>query len=251
MFQLKRRDRIWIGMLGVLTTLAMFSAAESGVKLGLLGAYAAATLLITLGDDVINGLRQRVTPQVLSRDTRSAAAREAMARAHADNDPDLAGFTLADIGLFASETSEDGVTFRRTREVSNDDDGVRPYLDLMVDEFRAEKIALIRYEMADPSGETVFLREENAYLRLGKNTLHPDHHLPLGGAVVADQMGNWDMRVSINGIPLGTLMFTVTPSDSERLGRLSGARNSNQPTRFEDLLRNSPRDTSERREDRS
>lgn len=234
--QIKRRDQIWLVIIGILSTIAFLGAGPEiamMVRAAALAAFAAAFGLI-----VARPSFERVRQSVVSAASRPAgtqAAQEAVKRANARGVVPSVDIQLSDIGLIASETTEEGVTFRRTREVSNADDGVRPYVQLKTGTLNAERRALLRYELIDPTGEVAFVHEEKVYLQLGENTLHPDHHLPLAGSLPANKLGRWDLHTYLDGQMLGMLTFTVTPTDDERRARLSGQRDN--PASFEDLLR--------------
>ncbi len=233
--RIKQRDQIWLAIIGVLTAIAFFAApnADLVLRLGALAAFAAAVGLVIARPSLAQ-IRQQISAAA-ARPGGTKAAQEAVQRAVARGEVPPVDLELSDIGLIASESSQDGMTFRRTREVSNADDGVRPYIQLKAGALNAERRALVRYELIDPTGETAFVYEEKIYLQLGDNTLHPDQHLPLAGALTPEKLGRWDLHAFVDGRLVGMLTFTVTPTDDERLARLSAQRA--QPDSFEDLLR--------------
>lgn len=234
--RIKRRDQLWLAIIGVLATIAFLGAnpsVEFVVRAAALLAFAAALGLVVARPS-FEQMRNRVA-SATARPAGTPAAQEAVQRARARGEVPSVDIELSDIGLIASETSEDGVTFRRTREVSNADDGVRPYVQLKAGTLNAERRALLRYELVDPTGEVAFVHEEKVYLQLGENTLHPDQHLALAGSLPPNKLGRWDLHTFLDGRMLGMLTFTVTPTDDERRARLSGQRDN--PASFEDLLR--------------
>jgi hypothetical protein len=235
--RIKQRDQIWLVIIGILSTIA-FLAATPEVALVIRAAAVAAFVAavgIVIARPSLEQIRQQISTAAAARPNGSKAAQEAVQRAAARGEVPSVDLELTDIGLIASESGYDGVTFRRTRDVSNDDDGVRPYVQLKVGALNAERRALLRYELIDPTGETAFVHEEKVYLQLGENTLHPDQHLPLAGSLPPDKLGRWDLHTFVDGRLLGMLTFTVTPTDDERVARLSGQRG--EPDSFEDLLR--------------
>lgn len=236
--RIKQRDQIWLVLIGILSTIAFLAATPEValiIRAAAVAAFVAAVGLVVARPSLEQIRQQISTAAASTRPSGSKAAQEAVQRALARGEVPSVDLELADIGLIASESGYDGVTFRRTRDVSNDDDGVRPYVQLKVGALNAERRALVRYELIDPTGETAFVHEEKVYLQLGENTLHPDQHLPLAGSLTPDKLGRWDLHTFVDGRLLGMLTFTVTPTDEERVARLSAQRG--EPDSFEDLLR--------------
>ena len=71
----------------------------------------------------------------------SSEAREAVERARRRGGYFDDGLTLLDIGLITSQSNREGMVMRRTRNVSLDDDGVRPFITLHVQPAEADQIA--------------------------------------------------------------------------------------------------------------
>lgn len=235
--RIKQRDQIWLMMMGILSAIAFLAATPEVnllIRAAVIAAFVAAVGLV-IARPSLEQIRQQIATSTVSRPSGTKAAQEAIRRAQARGEEPPLDLALNDIGLIASETSFDGLSFRRTRDVSNDDDGVRPYVQLIVGASNAERRALMRYELVDPTGQIAFVHEEKVYLQLGENTLHPDQHLPLAGSLPPDKLGRWDMHAYIDGRLLGMITFTVTPTDDERVARLSAQRS--EPDSFEDLLR--------------
>jgi hypothetical protein len=149
----------------------------------------------------------------------SSEAREAVERARRRGSLLDSNLTLLDIGLITSQSSRDGMVMRRTRSVSKDDDGVRPFISLHVQPESAEQTAVIRFEIIDHNGQSQYVHEMRTYLRDGEMNILADHHLPLVGNEQIAGAGDWDLRVYINGILIGAHAFNLTPSINERLGR--------------------------------
>ena len=233
MIRLHRRDRLWFAIVSILAAIAILAPELApGARIGIIGLYAIISGLVLFDFNAASAVRRSIPKAEKPRGT--AQAREALNRAASSGGGDWVGLSLEDIGLIASIRDEDGLTFERTRTISNQFDGVRPYIQIQVGAAMAERRARLRYELTDPTGEAQFVHEENAYLRLGENTLHPDQHMPMG-AIPAGQMGQWDIKVYVDGRLIGLLGFTASPTDDERLGRLSDRRD--RPASFEDLLR--------------
>lgn len=232
--RIKQRDQIWLAVMGIMSAIVTFAPdTANSLRVGAVFAFIVAMTLV-FAQPALNRMRGRVTNTV-RKPQGTQAAQEAVQRARARGETPLIDLELADIGLFASETTSDGVTFRRTREVSHADDGVRPYIHLKAGTLNAERSSLIRYEMIDPVGNTAFVHEQKAYLQYGDNTLHPDVHLPLAGVLASNQLGRWDLHTYIDGRLVGMLTFTISPTDDERRSRLSGRQQG--AATFEELLR--------------
>ena len=224
MIRLKRRNTAWLVAMGLLIGFALLAAPVSAaVQISLLGAFAVAVIasLIELGPEreslleVLNRapMRRRITPQARE------ASERAESRAGYFNRPGLA---LLDIGLIAMQTGVDGLAMRRTRNISKDDDGVRPFITLFVDRDEADRQALIRYEIYNHQGDEQFVHEMKTYLREGEVELLADHQLPLAGNRGIDGSGDWDLRVYVDNNLIGMHDLMLAPSVNERRRRLSG-----------------------------
>ena len=114
--RIKRRDQLWLAIIGVLATIAFLGAnpsVEFVVRAAALLAFAAALGLVVARPS-FEQMRNRVA-SATARPAGTPAAQEAVQRARARGEVPSVDIELSDIGLIASETSEDGVTFRRTR----------------------------------------------------------------------------------------------------------------------------------------
>jgi hypothetical protein len=182
----------------------------------------------------------------------SSEAREAVERARRRGSLLNSSLTLLDVGLISSQSTREGMDYRKSRSVSADEDGVRPFITLHVQPEAADQLAIIRFELVDSSGESQYVHEMRTYLRDGEMNILADHHLPLlGNANIAP--GDWDLRVSINGALHGAHTFTVTPSlqerferfersqEADRAARLAETRDDETPLSLEELLRSRSR----------
>ena len=224
MIRLKRRNTAWLIAMGLLIGFALLAAPVSAaVQISLLGAFAVAVIasLIELGPDRETLLdilqrapvRRRITPQA-----REAAERAASRAGYFNR----SGIVLLDIGLIALQTGVDGLAMRRTRNISKDDDGVRPFITLFVDNEESDRQALVRYEIYNHLGEEQFVHEMKTYLRDGELELLADHQLPLAGNAGIDGSGDWDLRVYVDNNLIGMHDLMLAPSVNERRRRLSG-----------------------------
>ena len=224
MIRLKRRNTAWLIAMGLLIGFALLAAPVSAaVQISLLGLFAVAVIasLIELGPDretlldVLHRapVRRRITPQA-----REAAERAASRAGYFNR----SGIVLLDIGLIAMQTGVDGLAMRRTRNISKDDDGVRPFITLFVDNEEADRQALVRYEIYNHLGEEQFVHEMKTYLREGELELLAEHQLPLAGNNSIDGSGDWDLRVYVDNNLIGMHDLMLAPSVNERRRRLSG-----------------------------
>ncbi|MBZ0275622.1 MAG: DUF3040 domain-containing protein [Anaerolineae bacterium] len=252
--RLRRRNTAWLGIIGALIGVVLLSGAASPqVAVTLVGLF-----LVALAASVIeiqpNRLLNTMPQNALSRMRMSPQAREAAERARRRTSYAPAGLTLLDVGLISLHSSSEGMMMRRTRNISLDDDGVRPYITLHVQPQEADRTAVVRFEILDQNGQAQYIHEMKTYLRDGELNILADHHLPLTGNDRLPGAGDWDLRVSIDGVLTGALIFTTTPSlrEREKMLRRSAARETDSsyqlvdeadesPVSLEDLLRSQQR----------
>lgn len=223
MIRLKRRNTTWLAVMAVLTVIGMLAAtAAPVVQFLLLAVFALSALASTveLGrerETLIDALRRapirnRVSPQ----------AKEAHERAKSRGGYTNNNLMMLDVGLIAVQSSYEGMAMRRTRSISKDDDGARPFVALNVEAEEAERHATIRFEIFNQYGEQKFVHEMRAYLREGEMNIMTDHHLPLAGNRDVQGAGDWDLRVYVDGNLVGMHNFMLAPSMNERQRRLAG-----------------------------
>ena len=134
MIRLKRRNTAWLLAMALLIGFALLAAPVSAaVQLSLIGALAVAVIasMIELGPERASlldalhkaPLQRRITPQA-----REASERAAARAGYFNRN----GIVMLDIGLIAMQTGVEGLAMRRTRNISKDDDGVRPFITLYV-----------------------------------------------------------------------------------------------------------------------
>ena len=224
MIRLRRRNTAWLMAMGGLIGFALLAAPVSvAVQLALIGAFAVAVIasMVEMGPDqetIIDALqrapiRRRITPQA-----REASERAASRAGYFNRN----GIVMLDLGLIAMQTGMDGLAMRRTRNISKDDDGVRPFITLYIHGEEAERQSVIRFEMYNQQGEEQYVHEMKTYLREGEMNILTDHHLPLAGNRVIDGSGDWDLKVYVDGNLIGMQNILLSPSVNERRRRLSG-----------------------------
>ena len=225
MIRFRRRNTAWLVALGSLIGLAL----ASGTVAFPLQVFLLAIFLLAITGSLIEQgphpsqileaiqrapVKRRVSPQ----------AREAAERAKSRGNFDDPGITLMDIGLIALQSGDEGIAMRRTRTISKDDDGVRPFIQLHVAPEDADRQTLIRYEILDHNGQVQFVHEMKTYLRDGEMDILLDHHLPLMDNDQIQGVGDWDLRVHLDNNLIGMHNFTLAPSVYERHQRIAGNR---------------------------
>lgn len=222
MIRLKRRNTAWLAILAVLTAIGMVAAATTpGLQFMLLAIFALSAVASTVEigrerETLINALKRAPI-----RNRVSAQAKEAHERAKTRGGYTNNNLMMLDVGLIAVQSSVEGIAMRRTRSVSKDDDGVRPFVTLNIEPGEAERHAMVRFELYNQYGEERFVHEMKAFLREGEMSIMTDHHMPLAGNHEIQGTGDWDLRVYIDGNLVGLHNVMLAPSMNERQRRLS------------------------------
>jgi hypothetical protein len=112
------------------------------------------------------------------------------------------------------------MTMRRTRSVSKDDDGVRPFITLNVEPSGAERNVMVRFEIIDQRGEQQYVHEMKVFLRDGDMNLLTDMQLPLLNNPRLLGAGDCDVKVYVDNRLIAVHGFGLNPSEEEiRQGR--------------------------------
>ncbi len=222
MIQFKRRNTIWLAALSVLMALVMISGnVTADVQALIFGLFVLALAGTFVDLTALTARIQMIQQQSpLSRARMSPQAREAAARAQSRHVYRSTDVQLVDVGLIASQSGREGMAMRRTRTISKDDDGVRPFLTLQVPPQEAERNARIRYEITDQNGREQYIYEMSVFLRDGEMNILADNHLPLRKNDNIAGMGDWDLRVYVNSDLVAVHNFALTASSEERRRRL-------------------------------
>jgi hypothetical protein len=224
MIRFKRRNIAWLAAMAMLTIAGIIAAPAGIIQAVLLAIFALASVasMVEIGkerENIIDALRrapirQRVSPQ----------AKEAIERARSRGGYMNNDLVMLDVGLITVQSSVEGMAMRRTRSISKDDDGARPFVTLNVEASEAERNATIRFEIFNQHGDQKFVHEMKAYLREGEMNIMTDHHLALAGNRDVTGAGDWDLRVYIDGNLVGMHNFMLAPSMTERQRRLAQER---------------------------
>ncbi len=208
--QSKRGTVTWLLIVGFALVLTLLMgdippAAGMALLAAYLGIVAATWNLLPLR--WVRGLLQRDEPG--NRPTEVAL--EAMARTYGLPNREKA-IHLLDIGLIVDEQRPDGMSLRRGRFVSLDDDGVRPFALVAVPDMLGDRVALVRFELRDGNGALQYAFEEEKWLQVGENILVPDYRFPIRKRANELQAGGWSAHVMIDGGALGIHHFNVADS---------------------------------------
>lgn len=255
--RIRRRNSLWLAIIGALTGIAVLSGAASAAVTAALLALFVVALAATLVEAQPRQILQRVSGSPLAMMKMSSQAREATERARRRSAYMPPGLTLLDVGLISLHSSFDGMVMRRGRSVSLDDRGVRPYITLSVGAEQSDRHVIVRFEIIDSGGQTQYIHEMKTFLRDGEINVLADHMLPLAGNEKLRE-GEWDLRVSVDGALLGLLSFTASPSVAARqrmIDREAGAAairlhdeiEDDSPVSLHDLLRDDAQSRAQRR----
>ncbi len=253
MFQQSRRGTlVWLFIVGLALSLTLV-AGEVPTEFGaaLLAAYVGLALLVArnvpLGD-VIGALPTRALRQPES----TEVAREAVARARSHPAYD-ALVQLLDVGLIVDEQRPDGLSLRRGRFISLDDEGIRPFAIVNVPDVLAERLGRVRFELRDETGRAQYVYEDDKWLQAGENILLPDYRFPIRKNRAELEAGGWTLLVMVDGGMIGMHHFSLSPSlqdrrrdmaaDGELRERIwrSGQDDESLPLSLEELLRQQSR----------
>jgi hypothetical protein len=224
MINFNRRNTLWLATLGTMMALVIISSSVSaGAQALLLGGFIAALAasIIDFGDGVqfFQSIQQRSV-----RSRMSPQAREAVSRAQGRAEYQETDLQLIDVGMIATQSGREGMVMRRTRSISKDDDGVRPFATILVPESESGRSVAVRFEIIDQTGQEQYVHEMELYLHDGEMNILTEDHLPLMNNDQIAGMGEWDLRVHIDGVLMGLHNFALTPSEDERRQRLGGRR---------------------------
>ncbi|MGB1287789.1 MAG: hypothetical protein ACPG7F_14715, partial [Aggregatilineales bacterium] len=218
MIRLRRKNTVWLAALGLIIAFALIAGTSMTppVQLALLGVFAVALL----GSSIEFGRNHETLMDALKRapirQRVSPSAREASERARSYGGYVNSDLMMIDLGLIAQHSSYEGIAMRRTRNISTDDHGVRPFVTLFVDPIEADRHAVIRFEMYNQYGDQQYIHEMKTFLRDGEMNVMADHHLPLAGNQDVQGAGDWDLRVYVDGNLVGMHNVMLTPSMRDR-----------------------------------
>jgi hypothetical protein len=215
-----RATLVWLFIVGMALGLTML-AEEVPTEVGaaLLAAYLGLVLMITRNVSLaaISGLW---TSRIIHEKEPTEVAREASARARSY--PNFETLVrLMDVGLIVEEQRPDGMSLRRGRFVSLDDDSVRPFAIVNIPAALSQRLSHIRFEIRDGEGKLRYAFEEEKWLQEGENILLPDYRFPIRKKASELESGGWAAHLIVDGGVLGVHNFNLSPSLSARRRQLS------------------------------
>jgi hypothetical protein len=147
----------------------------------------------------IEEAEERLTRQTSGADQVYRHAIDAVRRA--GRDPGETQVLPVDIGVIALR---DGVApvVHRSQPVDDDVDYIQPFVQLRIPR---RAMGRIRFEIIDSDEQVLFIHEDVHELERGRNLVTPGARLPIHDAHI--MQGNWQLRVSADGLPLATHVF--------------------------------------------
>lgn len=253
MFQHSRRGTIvWLFIVGMALGLTLMAGGISpAVGMLLVAAYVGLAALVLRNAPLTAVLD--ALPSLANRQPQpTEVAREASVRARAHPDYDSL-MHLIDIGLVVDEQRPDGLSLRRGRFISLDDDGIRPFATVHIPRELSEHVAHVRFELRDEQGQPRYVYETEKWLQAGENHLLPNYRLPIRKSAHELTPGGWTAHVIVDGGVIGIHQFSLSPSLAARRQALSsdgelrervwqsGADDESLPLSLEELLRQQSR----------
>jgi hypothetical protein len=119
----------------------------------------------------------------------------------AGRDPNETHVLPVDIGVMAYRADQEPVVYR-SQPVYDDVDYLQPFVLLRLP---TRATGRIRFELVDSDGQTLFIHEDNHNLQRGRNLVTPSSRLPIHDAQAMH--GNWELRVSADGVLLASHTF--------------------------------------------
>jgi hypothetical protein len=210
-----RGTLIWMFIVGVALGLTMLAGeVPAEIAAVLLGAYLGLAFLV-----VRNVQLSPVTMPWAARGKRvkepTEVAREATARARSFPNYDTL-IRLLDVGLIVDEPRPDGMSLRRGRFISLDDDGIRPFAIISVPEGLSGRLGHVRFEIRDETGHLHYAFEEEKWLQAGENILLPDYRFPIRKKAAELDPGAWTAHIIVDEGVLGIHHFNLSPSLAAR-----------------------------------
>lgn len=215
----RRANYIWLVLLGLAVAAVMLSGAASPIVSGVVAVAYLAVLAYAMASGV-NWKRVRSAIPSVSFTPATVAGKKATQQARSQP-----GFSsdhmLTDVGLIANTRQSGNLNMRLAQIVSHDDDAIQPYARIHVPGKMGQRLALVKFEIFDHSGQIRFSHEMEQWMREGNNTILCDRQLPLRDDDSLSRSRVWDLRIMVDGALAGIHSFNVVPSTSERRRRLA------------------------------
>lgn len=125
--------------------------------------------------------------------------------------PDAVQVLVVDVGMIAYKGGEEKQLYR-TWSVPDDVDYVQPFVQLRLP---SKAQGSVEFEIVDGAGHTVFKREDTHNLERGRQLIMPKTRLPIHDQREID--GNWQLRVSADGVLLAVHRFEFMESSNSAI----------------------------------
>lgn len=214
--QSDRGTAVWLMIVGVALVLVLLAGSvPTAFGAALLAAYLALVVAVAANVNWRGLFDNLPASRFVEQQQATEVAQEAAARARSLPMYDAA-INLMDVGLIVDEPRPDGVSLRRGRFVSLDDDGMRPFAIVTVPDGLAGRLGHIRFELRDETGKLQYVYEEEKWLQAGENALLPDYRLPIRKKEGELEPGGWTAHILVDGGLLGIHHFNLSPSLAAR-----------------------------------
>ncbi|MFQ3567966.1 MAG: hypothetical protein SNJ59_13320 [Aggregatilineales bacterium] len=133
--------------------------------------------------------------------------------ANAGLDPFTTHVLPVDIGVMSFSGEQDPVIYR-TRSIPDDVDYIQPFVQLRLP---TRAIGRVRFEILDSDRQVLFIHEDYHEFERGRNLITPTARLPIHDA--HNMRGDWELRVSADGVLLAAHTFTWQESKTAAIRR--------------------------------
>lgn len=127
--------------------------------------------------------------------------------------PDTAQVLPVDLGVMVFQGDNDPVVYR-TQPVPDDADYIQPFVQLRLP---TRAVGRIKFEVIDSDGQVIFIHEDVNNLERGRNLVTPSARLPIHDAHA--MLGNWQIRISADGMPLALHKFMWQETNTRAIRR--------------------------------
>lgn len=127
--------------------------------------------------------------------------------------PDTAQVLPVDLGVMVFQGDNDPVVYR-TQPIPDDADYIQPFVQLRLP---TRAVGRIKFEIIDSDGQVIFIHEDVNNLERGRNLVTPSARLPIHDAHA--MLGNWQVRISADGMPLALHKFMWQETNTRAIRR--------------------------------
>lgn len=127
--------------------------------------------------------------------------------------PDSAQVLPVDLGVMVFQADNDPVVYR-TQAIPDDADYIQPFVQLRLP---TRAVGRIKFEIIDSDGQVIFIHEDLNHLERGRNLVTPSARLPIHDAQA--MLGNWQLRISADGMPLANHKFMWQETNTRAIRR--------------------------------